>query len=109
MFKKNSAQNADEPMENASAREFLDIKIKLPDTKEEVHIVDKKGHLVKSPNYDPVAQARKHISLNKNTNDNHLVNIPDPNKDIILKQKQAKIDVMRKKLRVNKTKISSLN
>jgi peptidoglycan hydrolase CwlO-like protein len=35
--------------------------------------------------------------------------VPNPNKDFILKQKQAKIDQMRKKMKENKAKMGALN
>jgi hypothetical protein len=107
MFKKASAQNVDEPVQNASAREFMDIKIKLPDTKGDVHILDNQGNLVKSQDYDPVAQAKKSIAAQKDNS--YSLNVPNPNKDFILKQKQAKIDQMRKKMKENKAKMGALN
>ena len=53
--KPSTQQQPEEPVQNASARDFLEINMKLPDTKDDVKLIDKKGNLVKSPDYDPVA------------------------------------------------------
>lgn len=81
--------------------------MKLPDTKDDVKLIDKKGNLVKSPDYDPVAQAQKNIMAQNDKA--KQVAVPNPNRDHINKQKQAKIDMMRKKLKENKAKIGQLN